>query len=360
MFEQINLGRRSFMSTAALAIAASQLAGCTSDAASPGESGLPVEGRLPYFGGGGQWFNAEPPAAEDLRGKVVLVQFLTYTCINWLRTLPYVRAWDQKYREHGLVVIGVHTPEFEFEKNPANVRQALKTLDVDFPVVLDNDYEVWRAFANHYWPALYFVDAQGRIRHHRFGEGDYDRSERVLQQLLIEAGAEGVDDDPVAVAGQGVQAAADWEHLGSPESYLGYERTGSSASGNAVRDVVHTYTAPDRLGINEWALAGDWIVRADSVALGRSGGRIVLQSHARDVHLVMGPVEPGTSVRFRVLLDGRPPDASHGSDIDTTGNGVLSAQRLYQLIRQPQPITDRRFEIEFLDPGAEAFAFTFG
>jgi thiol-disulfide isomerase/thioredoxin len=306
------------------------------------------------------WLNSPPLTAQALRGKVVLVDFWTYTCINWLRTLPYVRAWADKYRDQGLVVIGVHAPEFAFEKDLNNVRRAVKDLGVDYPVAVDSDHVIWRAFRNQYWPALYFVDAQGRVRHHHFGEGSYEQSEMIIRELLTEAGASGMP-DPVAVDAKGLEAAADWRNLKSGENYLGFERTENFASpGGAARDKARMYERPARLRLNEWALSGDWTVSRQAVMLNKPDGRIAYRFHARDVHLVMGPATPGTSVRFRVLIDGEPPGAAHGIDVDTQGIGAVTEQRLYQLVRQPQPIADRQFEIEFLDPGVEAFAFTFG
>jgi len=322
---------------------------------------LPVEGELPSPGGATGWLNSQPLTKDGLRGKVVLVDFWTYTCINWLRTLPYVRAWAGKYKEQGLVVIGVHTPEFRFEKDLDNVRRAVKDRKIDFPVAMDNDYAIWRAFDNHYWPALYVIDAQGRIRHHQFGEGGYERSERIIQQLLGEAGISGIGDQLAAVDARGIEAEADWADLKSPENYLGHERTENFVSpGRAVLDKPRVYAAPARLKLNDWALSGDWTVKRDGVALNKANGRIAYRFHARDLHLVMGPAVRGASVRFRVLIDGQPPGAAHGIDVDDQGNGTVSEQRLYQLIRQPSPIADRQFEIEFLDPGVEAFAFTFG
>jgi len=308
-----------------------------------------------------EWINSPPLTAEALRGKVVLIDFWTYTCINWLRTAPYVRAWAEKYRDQGLVVIGVHAPEFGFEKNLNNVRRAVKDLRVDHPVAVDNDHVIWRAFKNQYWPALYFVDAQGRVRHHYFGEGGFEQSEMVIQQLLAEAGATGIVRQPVSVNGQGLEAAADWASLMSGENYLGFGRTQSFASpGGATRDTPRMYERPARLRLNEWALSGDWTVKNEAVVLNKPNGGIAYRFHARDVHLVMGPAAPGTSVRFRVTVDGRPPNAAHGIDVDAQGNGTVTEQRLYQLIRQSGTIADRQFEIEFLGPGVEAFAFTFG
>jgi len=322
---------------------------------------LPVEGELPSLGGATGWLNSQPLTKADLRGKVVLVDIWTYTCINWLRTLPYVRGWAEKYKKQGLVVIGVHTPEFRFEKDVDNVRRAAKDMKVDFPIAIDSDYAIWRAFDNHYWPALYVIDGQGRIRHHQFGEGGYEKAERIIQQLLSEAGSSGIGDQLAAVDARGVEAEADWADLKSPENYLGHERTENFVSpGGAVQDKRRVYAAPARVKLNDWALSGDWTVKKDAVALNKANGRIAYRFHARDLHLVMGPAVRGASVRFRVLIDGRPPGAAHGSDVDEQGNGTVSEQRLYQLIRQPKPIADRQFEIEFLDPGVEAFAFTFG
>jgi thiol-disulfide isomerase/thioredoxin len=321
---------------------------------------LPVEGELPSFSGATAWLNSPPLTAAGLRGKVVLVDVWTYTCINWLRTLPYVRAWAEKYKNQGLVVIGVHSPEFAFEKDLDNVRRAAKDMRVDYPIAIDNDFAIWRALNNEYWPALYLVDAQGRIRHHQFGEGEYGQSEAVIQQLLSEAGMGG-SGQPVAVDARGVEAPADWDSLKSPENYVGYARTENFASpGGAVRDQDRVYTTPGRLRPNQWAVSGNWKVTRQAATLTKANGRIVYRFHARDLHLVMGPAARGSAVRFRVLIDGQPPGAAHGVDVDDQGNGTVSEQRLYQLTRQSKPISDRQFEIEFLDPGVEAFAFTFG
>jgi len=301
------------------------------------------------FSGATAWLNSPALSTAGLRGKVVLVDFGTYTCINWLRTLPHIRAWAEKYKDQGLVVIGVHTPEFEFEKNMANVRRAVKDLGLAYPIAVDNDYAVWRAFANNAWPALYLIDAQGRVRYSHLGEGEYERSEKMIQQLLAEAGAAGVPRDLVSVEGRGAEVAADWDSLRSPETYLGPER---------AENRVHA--APARLRLNQWTVSGSWTPKRQAIALNKANGRIALRFHARDLHLVMGPVVSGNTIRFRVLIDGKPPGAAHGGDIDAQGNGTLTEQRMYQLIRQPGPIADRTFEIEFLDPGAEAFAFTFG
>ena len=322
---------------------------------------LPVEGKLPSVGGATGWLNSQPLTKADLRGKVVLVHFGTYTCINWLRSLPYVRGWARKYKEQGLVVIEVHTPEFRFEKDVENVRRAVKDMKIEFPIAIDNDHAIWRAFENQYWPALYVIDAQGRIRYHQFGEGEYERSERIIQQLLSEAGFSGIGDRLAAVDARGVEAEADWADLKSPENYLGHERTENFVSpGGAVLDKSRVYAAPARVKLNDWTLSGDWTVKKDAVVLNKANGRIAYRFHARDLHLVMGPAVRGASVRFRVLIDGQPPGAAHGTDVDDQGNGTVAEQRLYQVIRQPNPIVDRQFEIEFLDPGVEAFAFTFG
>jgi thiol-disulfide isomerase/thioredoxin len=363
MSEELNYDRRRFIAAAAMTVAAVPLgaAGCAVQRMTQAGTQLPVEGELPSLGGATGWLNSQPLTSGSLRGKVVLVQFCTYTCINWLRTLPYVRAWAEKYKEQGLTVVGVHTPEFEFEKDVDNVRRALKDMGVVYPVALDNDYAVWRAFQNQYWPALYLVDPQGHIRHHHFGEGNYEQSERIIQQLLAEAGVGGVGRELVPVDARGAEAAADWGSLKSPENYLGYERTENFASpGGVIPDKSRVYAAPTQLRLNQWALSGDWTVGRQSVRLDKAGGRIAYRFHARDLHLVMGPAVRETSVRFRVALDGQPASATHGVDVDDRGNGTVTEQRMYQLIRQPKPIADRQFEIEFLDSGAEAFAFTFG
>ena len=308
-----------------------------------------------------EWLNSPPLTTTALRGKVVLIDFWTYTCINWLRTLPYVRAWAEKYRDQGLVVIGVHAPEFSFEKDPNNVRWAVKDMRVDYPVAVDNEHVIWRAFGNHYWPALYFVDAQGRVRHHHFGEGSYRESEMIIQELLAENGNDGFDREPVSVDGRGIEAAADWDSLGSRENYVGYERTQNFASpGGVVPDESRTYQSPANLRVNEWSLSGDWTVQREATVLNKANGRIAYRFHARDLHLVMGSATPGMPVKFRVLIDGQAPGAARGGDVDAQGKGTVIEQRLYQLIRQPKPIIDRQFEIEFFGPGVEAYAFTFG
>jgi thiol-disulfide isomerase/thioredoxin len=307
-----------------------------------------------------EWLNSPPLTPQALRGKVVLIDFWTYTCINWRRTLPYLRAWAEKYKDRGLVVIGVHAPEFSFEKNIDNVRWATKDMRIDYPVAVDNEHVIWRAFENQYWPALYFIDSKGRVRHHHFGEGSYEQSEMIIQELLAEAGNGGIDREPVSVSSQGAEAAADWGSLTSAENYLGYARTRNFGSpGGAVLDKPRMYEAPARLRLDEWALSGDWTVKNEAAVLNKPDGRIAYRFHARDLHLVMGPAA-GTPVRFRVRIDGQPPGLAHGTDVDEHGEGTVMEQRMYQLIRQPKPIVDRQFEIEFLGPGVEAFAFTFG
>jgi thiol-disulfide isomerase/thioredoxin len=322
---------------------------------------LPVEGHLAGFDGATGWLNSSPLSPADLQGSVVLVDFWTYTCINWLRTLSYVRAWAEKYDEQGFVVIGVHTPEFPFERDVDNVRQAVKDMMVEHPVALDSDYAIWEAFSNRYWPAVYIADAEGRIRHHQFGEGGYEECERVVQRLLRDAGREGFDDDLVSVADDGFEAQADWANLQTPETYVGYEQAQNFASpGGAELDQPRTYAVPDALRLNHWALAGDWTVERRASVLNRAEGRIAFRFHARDVNLVLGPRVRGTSVPFRVLVDGEPPGDAHGLDADEQGSGALIQQRLYQLVRQRGSIRDRTFEITFLEPGAEAYVFTFG
>ena len=321
---------------------------------------LPLEGELPTLGGATGWLNSPALTPDGLRGKVVLVNFCTYTCINWLRQLPYVRAWAERYSGQGLVVIGVHTPEFPFEHNVNNVRRAVQDMRVSYPIAIDNDYAVWGAFDNHYWPALYFADAQGQIRHHYFGEGEYQQSEMVIQQLLGDAGS-GTSRDLVSVQARGIEAPADWATLRSPENYTGYERTENFASpGGILPGKPHVYSAPAELRRNQWAVSGDWTMEEQAARLNEPDGQIVCRFHARDLHMVLGPAAPGTSARIQVRLDGQPPGAAHGFDVDDQGYGTVTEQRLYQLIRQPEQITDRTFEITFLDPGVEAYVFTFG
>jgi thiol-disulfide isomerase/thioredoxin len=320
-----------------------------------------VEGHLPGFGGATGWLNSPPLTAADVEGKVVLVDFWTYTCINWLRTLSYVRAWDEKYRDRGLVTVGVHTPEFPFEHDVDNVREAAKDMRVDYPIAIASDYAVWSAFANHYWPAVYIADAQVRILHHQFGEGQYEECERVIQRLLRDAGVEDIGDELVSVAPDGFEAQADWTNLGSPETYLGYEQGQNFASpGRADVDAPHAYAIPDALRLNQWALSGEWTIGRGASVLNGDEGAIAFRFHARDVHLVMGPPARVASVPFRVLVDGEPPGDAHGLDVGEQGHGTVAQQRLYQLVRERDSIMDRTFEITFFGSGVEAYVFTFG
>jgi cytochrome c biogenesis protein CcdA/thiol-disulfide isomerase/thioredoxin len=323
---------------------------------------LPVEGPLPSLSGAVEWLNSKPLTAEDLKGKVVLVDFWTYSCINCLRAIPYVRAWAEKYRDHGLVVIGVHAPEFAFERNVDNVKKAISTLGIGYPVAIDNDYKMWRAFENEYWPAHYFIDAKGLIRHHHFGEGEYDESERVIQKLLADAGDGNVPTDVVAVNASGAEAASAKADVESPETYIGYNRIDHFISpGGVVQDASHVYTAAGSPQLNDWSLAGNWTIGGERALLNEKDGSIVYRFHARDLHLVLGPAADGSPVRFRVTIDGAAPGASHGVDVDLEGQGVVTAQQLYQLVRDPGgAIVDHTFEIRFLDPGVQAYAFTFG
>jgi thiol-disulfide isomerase/thioredoxin len=347
--------RRSFLGRAAMTIAAAPFV-------TPGRA--EAIDRVPRewaaFDRATDWINSPRLTASDLQGKVVLVDFWTYTCINWLRTLPYVRAWSEKYKQH-LVVIGVHTPEFPFEHDVENVRRAVRDRRIDFPIAVDNNYAIWGAFDNQYWPALYVLDPRGRVRHHQFGEGEYEQSEKVIHRLLAEAGSAPSDRGVVRVNPTGVEAPADWANLRSPENYVGYQRTENFASpGGAERDRRRRYVAPSRLALNQWALVGDWRIGGQAIVASTPDTGIVNRFHARDLHLVMGPSRPDSPVRFRVSIDGRPPGAAHGLDIDEAGIGMVADQRLYQLIRQPTPIADHQFEIQFLDAGVEAFAFTYG
>ncbi|HEX5184321.1 MAG TPA: cytochrome c biogenesis protein DipZ [Allosphingosinicella sp.] len=320
---------------------------------------LPVEGQMPELAGATEWINAPPLTRAALRGKVVVVDFWTYSCINCLRSIPYVKAWDERYRKDGLVVIGVHAPEFAFEREPANVRKAVADLGISYPVALDNGYNLWRAFRNNYWPAHYFIDAQGRIRYHHYGEGGYDESERVIRQLLTESGHPPAGTPMAQVKGQGAEAAAAMGELGSPETYVGYARADRFVSpGGLLHDAVKDY-APAPLQLNQWSLAGRWIDKPQVAVAEKPGGRIAFRFHARDLHLVLGSVGD-RPVRFRVTIDGKAPGAAAGSDVNAAGEGRISGERLYQLIRQQGAIRDRTFEIIFLDPGAEAFSFTFG
>ena len=319
------------------------------------------EGRLPSLDGATGWLNSAPLTVANLQGKVVLIDFWTYSCINWRRTEPYIRAWAEKYKDQGLIVIGVHSPEFEFEKDASNVRWAVKDMHIEYPVAVDSKHAIWRAFRNDYWPALYFIDAAGNIRHHQFGEGAYDESEKFIQELLAEAGRGAARSGLVSVRADGLEAPPDIGNLRSPENYLGYERAENFVSRDGtIEDKHHSYVAPSGLRVNHWALAGDWTIGRQSIVLNKPEGRIVYQFHARDLHLVMGPARAGATIRFRVLIDGRPPGESHGLDTDDQGIGTISEQRLYQLVRQTSPVGEHQFEIEFLEPGAEAFSVMFG
>ena len=319
------------------------------------------EGPMPPLGGAVAWLNSPPLTRESLRGKVVLIDFWTYSCINCLRALPYVEGWAAKYKDAGLVVIGVHTPEFAFEKERSNVEKAVRDLKIVYPVAIDSDYTIWRAFNNEYWPAHYFIDGKGRIRYHHFGEGQYDESERVIQQLLKENGAQSISEGVINVSANGAEAAPDKQNTQSPETYIGYHRAEHFASAEPIAHDSHkVYTLLPRLTLNQWGLAGDWKLGEESAVLQTAPGKIVFRFHARDLHLVLGTVKNGRPVRFTVKLDGTPPGEDHGSDTDGNGNGTVQEHRLYQLIRQKGAVEDRTFEIEFLDPGVQAFAFTFG
>jgi cytochrome c biogenesis protein CcdA/thiol-disulfide isomerase/thioredoxin len=328
--------------------------------AAPAGENLPVEGSLPPLSGAVEWLNSSPLTAESLKGKVVVVDFWTYSCINCLRSIPYVRAWAEKYKDQGLIVIGVHAPEFPFEKNIDNVKNAVAKLKIEYPVAIDNDYAIWRAFSNEYWPADYFIDVEGRIRHHFFGEGGYAESEKVIQQLLAEAGKGNLPAGVVSVSATGAEAASDASDVKSPETYIGYMRAENFASpGGAVSDAAHDYSLAD-LKLNDWGLAGDWKVGGEYATLAKKDGAISFRFHARDLHLVLGPGAGGAPVHFRVTIDGAAPGESRGADINAGGEGVVTENRLYQLVRQTGPIVDRTFMIQFLDPDVQAYAFTFG
>jgi cytochrome c biogenesis protein CcdA/thiol-disulfide isomerase/thioredoxin len=321
---------------------------------------LPVEDLMPSLAGAQEWLNSPPLTMEGLKGKVVLVDFWTYSCINCLRSIPYVRAWAEKYRDRGLVVIGVHAPEFAFERNVDNVKNAIATLKIGYPVAIDNDYKIWRAFENQYWPAHYFIDANGKVRHHHFGEGDYEESEHIIQTLLTEAGNKSVPSDVVAVNASGAEAAASGSDVKSPETYVGYDRGEHFVSpGGVVQDKSHVYAAGEPQ-LNDWSLTGNWTIGPERAQLNEPDGSIVYRFHARDLHLVLGPAAEGSQIRFRISIDGKPPGGAHGMDADADGNGVVTTQRLYQLVRLPDTVTDHTFEIRFLDPGVQTYAFTFG
>lgn len=321
---------------------------------------LPIEGLAPPLSGAVDWLNGKPLTPDDLKGKVVLVDFWTYSCINCIRSIPYVRAWAEKYKDQGLVVVGVHSPEFAFEKNIANVRNAVSDLKIDYPVAIDNNFAIWRAFKNQYWPAHYFIDANGNIRHHHFGEGDYAGSERVIQKLLAEAGKANVADEMVNVSGSGVEAASLFTNVASPETYVGYARAANFVSTvDTARNAARDYSGEPKT-LNQWSLNGNWTIGAEHAALNSAGGSIVYRFRARDLHLVLGPGADGKPIRFRVTIDGKEPGDSHGTDVAPDGSGTVTGEKLYQLVRQNGDIQERTFAIEFLDPGVNAYAFTFG
>lgn len=361
--EQALVGQLSGKSPSGNATMMAQIpaAGAAMKVADKAPGTLPVEGQLPPLNGAVQWLNSPPLDAQALKGKVVLVDFWTYSCINCLRTLPYVKAWAEKYRDQGLVVIGVHAPEFAFERDVGNVTKAMKELGINYPVAIDNDYKIWRAFNNEYWPAHYFADAQGRIRYHHFGEGDYAESERVIQQLLREAGSKTVADGLINADANGVQQAPDMHQVLSPETYVGYQRAEHFVPETGlVPDKVATYNPPANLTLNDWSLGGQWAVGAERATASAPASRIVYRFHARDLHLVLGPGADGKPVRFNVSIDGQAPGDAHGVDVAPDGSGRVTEQRLYQLVRQTDAVKDRTFTIEFLDPGVSAYAFTFG
>jgi len=315
----------------------------------------------PSFTGATGWFNTQPLTLAGLRGKVVLIDFWTFTCINWRRTLPYIREWASKYKGQGLVVIGVHTPEFSFEHTRENVSKAIQDMNIGYPVATDNNFDIWRSFQNQYWPALYLIDASGKLRYQQFGEGGYAKAEMETQKLLKEVASGNISADPVSPQLQGFEVAADWDNLRSPENYLDYGRTEGFASPEKMRpDKQVSYSAPRELNLNQWALAGAWTVGGENARLSKGQGKIVYRFHARDLHLIMGAGSPGRPIKFRVLLNGMPPGPAHGLDVDSNGYGTLTEHRMYQLIRQQGAITDREFEIEFFDPGVEVYDFTFG
>jgi thiol-disulfide isomerase/thioredoxin len=322
-----------------------------------------IVGRSPLYGlsGATGWINSKPLTAKELKGKVVLVDFWTYSCINCLRSLPYIEAWAQKYKDSGLVVIGVHAPEFDFEQQLPNVQKAVQKFGITYPIALDSNHAIWDAFHNEYWPAHYFIDAKGKVRFEHFGEGDYDQSERWIQELLQERAGKPMPTSAVSVHAQGVEAAADMSDVRTPETYIGYARAQHFASpGGIWQDAEKTYTAPAQPRLNEWGLAGNWVDHKQSAVLKSAGGKIVFHFHARDLHLVLGPTADGKPVRFRVTIDGQAPGENHGVDIDAQGNGVVTDHRLYQLVRQKGAVADHIFAIEFEDPGVQAFSFTFG
>jgi thiol-disulfide isomerase/thioredoxin len=357
--EEINAHRRRFLRASAMTIAVAPfvLTACARES----QSALDDEGRMPELDGAIGWLNSAPLNRASLRGKVVFVDFWTYTCINSLRPLPYVKSWAAKYKDAGLVVIGAHTPEFSFEHEPVNVQNAVRDLKVTYPVAIDSNYRIWQAFNNNYWPAQYFIDAKGRIRFHHFGEGDYVECERVIQQLLKENGVAGLDGSTVSVTGVGIEAPPDLDDEDSPETYVGYGEAQRFASPERVaHDSTKTYSPPPHPALNEWGLSGSWNVGKESAELQAAPGRVLFRFHSRDLNFVLAPTSDGKPVRFRVILDGAAPGENCGSDSAPDGSGEIQEPRLYQLIRQKDKIIDRTFEIEFLDPGAHAVDFTFG
>jgi thiol-disulfide isomerase/thioredoxin len=321
----------------------------------------PSEAMIPSLAGAAAWLNSPPIGADDLHGKVVLIDFWTYTCINWRRTVPYLRSWVARYAPAGMVLIGVHSPEFTFERNLDNVRQAAQEIGIAYPIAVDTDFAIWNAFGNRYWPALYVFDANGRLRHQQFGEEGYEDAERFIRQLLEEAGRRDLDARPARLDARGAEAPADWEELASSETYLGTKRIeGFASPGGIAPGASHRYVVPSGLAVNRWALSGSWTIDGDRAVAAAPGAKIAYRFHARDLHLVMGPAARGEAIKFRVLLDGKPAGGAHGTDVDQAGHGTLREQRMYQLIRQVPPIGDRMFEIEFTEPGAAAFCFTFG
>jgi thiol-disulfide isomerase/thioredoxin len=359
------LSRGAALAVAAMAVVATaahaqEPTTVNSHAAAP-VSALPVEGMMPSLAGAVEWLNSKPLDASTLRGKVVVVNFWTYSCINCLRTLPYLKAWQERYGKDGLVVVGVHAPEFAFERDVRNVKRATSSLGITYPVAVDSHYAIWQAFSNQYWPAFYIVDAQGRIRYHNFGEGGYDRSEQVIRQLLAEAGRSQLSVETGGMRGQGAQAPSDQGDLRSPETYVGYRQGERFAAVEPIApDAVRNYTVFNPSALNTWSLSGRWKIGAERAELADAPGRIVYRFHARDLHMVLGPAAGGKPVRFRVTIDGAPPGAAHGSDVSADGSGTIDRERLYQLVRQKGAVGDRTFVIEFLDPGASAYSFTFG
>ncbi|MGZ6109660.1 MAG: redoxin domain-containing protein [Gemmatimonadaceae bacterium] len=364
MFAQQPYDRRRFLGVGALSLAAAWVG--TRDSVMQLVTVKPFvpssASDLASLGRATAWLNSAPLTAADLQGRVVLVDFWTYTCINWLRTVPYVRAWAARYKERGLVVIGVHTPEFTFEEDVDNVRRSVQERGITYPIAIDNDRAIWHGFGNHYWPALYFIDGGGMVRGHHFGEGNYEESEMRIRELVAASGRGGaIERESVSPEAHGPEVGADWGSLRSPETYVGHQKAENfSSPGGASVNTSHLYAVPPRLRLNQWALSGEWTVKGETAALNAAGGRIAYRFHARDLHLIMGPAVGRGAVPFRVSIDGQPPGAIHGSDVDEHGTGTVREQRLYQLIRQSGPIADRQFEIEFIEGGVEAYAFTFG